>query len=215
MPHAHSKSVVLIVAHPDDETLWAGGTLLANPAWECFVLCLCRGSDLDRAPKFHAALSELGATGVIGDLDDGLDQDPLDSAVLARYILELLPPKHYDLAITHSPVGEYTRHRRHEEVSQAAIKLWSEDLLSTKSLWCFAYEDGNRAYLPTPIETATSHQELPTTIWKKKYEIMTRTYGFGEDSWEARATPKAEAFWQFDHAEDATTWASKETLAKR
>jgi LmbE family N-acetylglucosaminyl deacetylase len=35
-----SISVVLIVAHPDDETLWAGGTMLNHPLWNFFVVCL-------------------------------------------------------------------------------------------------------------------------------------------------------------------------------
>jgi LmbE family N-acetylglucosaminyl deacetylase len=46
------KAVAVIVAHPDDETLWAGGTILSHPSWQWFIVCLCRGSDKDRAPKF-------------------------------------------------------------------------------------------------------------------------------------------------------------------
>ena len=50
MDERSSKKVALIVAHPDDETLWAGGTILSHPAWDCFIVCLCRGSDPERAP---------------------------------------------------------------------------------------------------------------------------------------------------------------------
>lgn len=199
----HSKSVVIIVAHPDDETLWAGGTLLSNPSWECFVACLCRGSDRDRAPKFHRALSELGATGAIGDLDDGPDQPPLDTSLVENAILKLLPSKRYDLVITHSPRGEYTRHLRHEEIGKEVINLWDKKVLSTDELWCFAYEDGCRAYHPRPIKIDTAYNKLSTSIWDRKYNIITKTYGFDEDSWEARTTPKAEAFWQFDLAANA------------
>ncbi len=53
MDRLNSKKVAIIVAHPDDETLWAGGTILSHPAWECFIICLCRGSDADRAPRFR------------------------------------------------------------------------------------------------------------------------------------------------------------------
>ena len=42
------KAVAVIVAHPDDETLWAGGTILSHPSWQWFIVCLCRGSDKDR-----------------------------------------------------------------------------------------------------------------------------------------------------------------------
>jgi len=63
------KSVAVIVAHPDDETLWAGGTILSHPSWKCFILCLCRGSDTERAPKFYKALKILKSEGIMGDLD--------------------------------------------------------------------------------------------------------------------------------------------------
>lgn len=53
------KSVALIVAHPDDETLLAGGTVLSHPAWQCFIVCLCREGDTERAPKFYKALNVL------------------------------------------------------------------------------------------------------------------------------------------------------------
>ena len=31
------RRVAVIVAHPDDETLWAGGLLLAHPEWTTFI----------------------------------------------------------------------------------------------------------------------------------------------------------------------------------
>jgi hypothetical protein len=43
---------------------------------------------------------------------------------------------------------------------------------------------------------------------------MTKTYGFSEDSWEARTTPKAEAFWLFDNAANAQIWAHTKQEAK-
>ena len=54
-----SKSVAIIVAHPDDETLWAGGNILSHATWTCFIVCLCRGNDTDRSSKFYDALKIL------------------------------------------------------------------------------------------------------------------------------------------------------------
>ncbi|MFA5329564.1 MAG: PIG-L family deacetylase [Prolixibacteraceae bacterium] len=197
-----SKSVALIVAHPDDETLWVGGTLLLHPEWECFVVCLCRGSDTDRAPKFYKALKFLKAEGIMGDLDDGPEQMPLEEQILEGTILKLLPPRHFDLVITHNPKGEYTRHLRHEETGRAVKNLWKSGKISATELWTFAYEDGNKEYYPKPVVSAEIFQTLTKEIWLKKYQVMTKIYGFSPESWEAKTTPAAEAFWKFNDNND-------------
>jgi len=192
-----TKNVAIIVAHPDDEILWVGGTILSNPLWRCFIVCLCRKSDNDRAPKFYKSLKLLKSAGIMGDLDDGPDQNPLDQRLVEHAILDLMPSRHFDLIITHNPLGEYTRHIRHEEVSKAVIRLWNVGRISTNELWTFAYEDGNKAYYPRAIENNTLFHELPNQIWMMKYSIITKTYGFKESSWEAQTTPRAEAFVQY------------------
>lgn len=189
-----SKSVALIVAHPDDETLWSGGTLLSHPSWKCFVVCLCRANDTDRAPKFYKALKMLNAEGVMGELDDEPEQKPLDDTVLESAILDLLPSRHFDLVITHNPNGEYTKHVRHEEIGKSVIELWQTRKISTSELWTFAYEDGNKEYYPRPVESAPVFKTLSKNIWLKKYRIITEIYGFTTNSWEAKTTPSAEAF---------------------
>jgi LmbE family N-acetylglucosaminyl deacetylase len=191
------KSVAIIVAHPDDETLWAGGTLLDNSAWECFIVCLCRGSDADRAPRFFDALKLLKAEGSMGDLDDGPEQIPLSEDELDNMILKLLPPQNFDLLITHDPNGEYTRHRRHEETGKAVINLWRLERIHARELWTFAYEDGKKMYLPLAVKNASVCTTLSKKIWQQKYQLVTETYGYGAESWEAKTTPKAEAFWKF------------------
>ena len=200
------KSVAVIVAHPDDETLWAGGTILSNPSWKCFIVCLCRKSDAERAAKFYKALQFLKSEGIMGDLDDEPDQKPLDKKEVERAIMQLLPPTHFDLIISHNPSGEYTRHIRHEDVSKAVIKLWHAGKISTNELWTFAYEDGGKEFYPKPVENATIYNILTKRIWQRKYSIITETYGFENNSWEAQTTPRAESFWQFSNPNDAIKW---------
>ena len=200
------KSVAVIVAHPDDETLWAGGTILSNPSWQCLVVCLSRKSDTDRASKFYDALRVLKSEGTIGDLDDGPEQKPLDEKEVECAILDSLPSSQYDLIITHNPTGEYTRHLRHKEVSKAVITLWHTGKISANELWTFAYEDGNKKYYPRSIEKANIYRTLTEQIWLRKYGIITSTYGFEKNSWEAQTTPKAESFWQFSNPDDAKKW---------
>jgi LmbE family N-acetylglucosaminyl deacetylase len=198
-----SKSVAVIVAHPDDETLWTGGTILSHPEWKPFIACLCRASDPDRAPRFRKALKMYKAKGAIADVDDGPDQQPLDEKELEQAVLQLLPSKHFDLVISHDPCGEYTRHRRHEEVSKAVINLWQKGSISANELWTFAYEDGNKKYYPRPVQSAPVFLALDAATIEKKYQIITKIYSFATDSWEAQTTPHAEAFRMFIHPSDA------------
>lgn len=201
--------VAIIVAHPDDEILWVGGTLLSHPNWDLFIVSLCRASDKDRAPKFYKSLELLNAKGILGNLDDGAKQRPLPESEIEKWILQLLPKSHYDLIITHNPLGEYTKHLRHEEISKSIINLWNKGTISTDTLWVFAYEDNKKTYLPQPIKNADISLLLSEAIWVKKYEIITKIYGFDSESWEARTTPKSEAFFQFTTAIKAKDWIKK------
>jgi len=197
MDEKKAKTVAIIVAHPDDETLWVGGTIMSNPSWKCFVVSLCRGNDTNRAPKFYKALKILNAEGVMGDLDDGPDQYPLNTKDIEQEILNLLPSIKFDLIITHSQSGEYTKHLRHEETSRSVLSLWQTGRLSASELWTFAYEDGNKKYYPLAVQSASVYTQLTQPFWQKKYRLITETYGFEKDSWEAKTTPVAEAFWKF------------------
>ena len=194
-----TKTVALIVAHPDDETLWAGGTILCNPSWQWFIVCLCRESDKDRAPRFYNAMKVLKTEGIMGDLDDGPELKPLDENEIERVILSLLPPLQFDLIVTHNPKGEYTRHIRHEEIGKVVIKLWHTGKISANKLWTFAYGDGNKEYYPKADQNAPGYKVLTKRIWLKKYSIITGIYGFEKDSFEAKTTPLAESFWQFEN----------------
>jgi LmbE family N-acetylglucosaminyl deacetylase len=200
------RPVAVVVAHPDDETLWAGGTLLGFAGRPLFVACLCRGSDPDRAPRSGAALRELGAEGRMADVDDSPEQPPLSPGYVRDTVRRLLPEWHFGVVMTHGPGGEYTRHRRHEEVGKAARELWLRGSLRSAELWLFAYDDGGGVHLPRAADTAHRVLELPASVWERKRRIITETYGFAADSFEARTTPRAEAFWCFRGREDLRAW---------
>ena len=209
-PFPHDARAAVVVAHPDDETLWAGGFILEHPAWNWTIVALCRRSDHDRALRFARVLEHYGARGGMRDMDDGPDQAPLEPVEVEREVLGILPLAGYDLILTHGPRGEYTRHLRHEEASRAVSRLWKDGRLTAGEVWMFAYEDGGKQYLPRAIEHADIKLDLPAGVWGEKYRIVTEMYGFTPNSWEAETTPRVEAFWRFSSPNDIDRWHVRE-----
>lgn len=194
----------VIVAHPDDESLWCGGAILEQPWFSWHVVTLCRASDSDRAPRFRRVMQRLGATGDMGDLDDGPEQIPLDPSVIQADILKRLPAQTWDRVYTHGPQGEYTRHVRHEECCRAVLQLWQSGAISTRELWMFAYTDKHKRQDPLVRDDAKERSFLTDVIFQQKREIITDLYGFGPSSWEARIVPREEGFWRFQNYQAAS-----------
>jgi LmbE family N-acetylglucosaminyl deacetylase len=185
---------LVVVSHPDDESIWMGGTILRHDGWEWRVLVLCRAGDPDREPRFHRAARELGVSEHISDLDDSPVLAPLSSDLVEiRDRVLGLPLREFDLIFTHGPAGEYTYHLRHGQAHEAVRNMIAGgDLAGT--LVTFAYEDCGGGCNPRPGKDADIRIELTAEEFARKRHILRDVYNFGPGSFEFEAAGPVEAF---------------------
>ncbi|HEY0484024.1 MAG TPA: PIG-L family deacetylase [Kofleriaceae bacterium] len=119
---------VFAVAHPDDETIFFGGTIadLARRGWAVTVACAtsdfgdARRSSV-RAAELAEACRRLGARPIqLGFADR---PGPLDAGALAAALAGAFPAAP-DAIYTHGPLGEYG-HPHHTSVCRAAHRAFA------------------------------------------------------------------------------------------
>lgn len=110
------SKVCITVAHPDDETLWAGGLAIRL---KCDIICCSiPRRDPERVLKFFNACQELGCRGILLPV---FEDYPLD--------LSLLDLEKYDHIITHNEAGEYG-HANHKQLHWHICAEYPHKLLS-------------------------------------------------------------------------------------
>ncbi|MBS3061890.1 MAG: PIG-L family deacetylase [Candidatus Diapherotrites archaeon] len=185
---------LVIVAHPDDETLWAGGLILSHPEWDWRIECLSRDWDTDRAPKFFRVVKQLGASGMIHGLID--DEPSLKTrqniGELADHIEKFVGNDSFDYVFFHGFNGEYG-HIRHRECHHAVKKLIVSNRLKTNRAYCFAVKK-NRDKIAVPMTHGSLEVRLSRALHEKKKFLIHQVYGFSEDGFEVRSANKIERF---------------------
>ena len=150
---------LVIVAHPDDETIWMAGTILKfrNVRWTIF--CLTRSYDKDRAPRFKKACRALGARGIILDMEDeGKLSIKQSIPEIKRRIIKQFKGERFDYIFTHGYNGEYG-HPRHKAVCQAVRHLIAKKILKANHFFAFAYRNGR------PIKQSDYVLKLPQPMF--------------------------------------------------
>ena len=103
-----SADKLMIVAHPDDETIWGGAHLL-DGGW--LVVSLTHGSDPVRSAEFSEAVTASGNIPLMLDYPDKVnlcrDNWTEVSGGIEADISTLLELREWQTVATHNPAGEY------------------------------------------------------------------------------------------------------------
>lgn len=115
---------LMIVAHPDDESLFGGGALLKEKGW--LVICVTNGDNEMRRKEFESVMEYVGAEYEIWDYEDKWNGD-FDRPELVKDLQRVIGLKQWKKIVTHNLDGEYG-HTQHKALSEIVHNLVKTDL---------------------------------------------------------------------------------------
>lgn len=120
--------ILIIVAHPDDESFWFGGTILTlrNLGFKITIICLTGGNDYLRSQEFKDACKKMDVVGFILNYADEADNVLSDIASNLKKISSQnkILMKNIDCVITHAPHGNERGHPQHKQCFEM-VKNWA------------------------------------------------------------------------------------------
>ncbi len=115
---------LMIVAHPDDETIFGGAQLIREDGW--LVVCVTNGDNKVRRKEFTQVMNEVNAEFEMWAFKDRWKGD-FDRPRLRSELARLLSRKPVRKVVTHNLQGEYG-HTQHIALAELVRELADRDL---------------------------------------------------------------------------------------
>ena len=164
---------LMIVAHPDDETIWGGGHLLQDKG-RYLVVCITAGTDPVRDDELRNAMAICDAQYLqlgFPDLDAMNKQDRWKTVGIdiRATLANIMTAKAWETIVTHNPRGEYG-HRHHKMTSRFVTSIFKRKIRHGDLYYFGVY------YKPRHSKKLGRHQPLPDDIVAVKTGKMLPVY---------------------------------------
>lgn len=184
----------IVVAHPDDETIWMGGTLLVHKDWYWKLYIATHNKDDDRGKELINAISQFKSQGVsnleyefLETMPDVQEYEKLNKTEIYGK-LNTLDLADFNIIFTHNIDGEYG-HGNHKILGE----FFKESQMNVWHILCPAIQNPREkqigeqiesSYLtPAILETkrAIFQNSYPTQnyLWNGFADFMTFQFGSG------------------------------------
>ena len=156
---------LMIVAHPDDETLWGSEELLKN---KYLVVCITCGTNKKREKEIEAALKISKDRLIVLNKPDkvrGKRSDWKHYKKQIKYELKyVIKKKKWNTIVTHNPEGEYG-HIHHKITSNIVTKVYNKEKIGKLKYF-------GKYYSKKRINQNKFAREIPEDIYDMKIEMI-------------------------------------------